>query len=111
MYSRIAGTGVLSASLGIHSRAANRRPSDMGIHCSSTSRNLPSTLRRIAVIGLPASGTGAFLPLTAPAFCVRHGTFAYALCAMEPVGAVRVKSLHLEANNRGVGPAFAKRQA
>src|SRR5262245_62548600 len=74
MYSRIAGTGDLSAPLGIHSRPARRRPSAMGIHCSSTSRNLPSTSRRIVVIGLPASGIAAS-PFDRAGFSVRHGIF------------------------------------
>src|SRR5882757_4533090 len=43
MYSRTAGTGSGSASTGIQSRAASRRPSDIGIQASSTVRMRPET--------------------------------------------------------------------
>src|SRR6478752_7581232 len=53
MYSRMAGTGSRSASTGSQSRAANRRPSDMGIQASSIVRMRPETSSTIGAESIP----------------------------------------------------------
>src|SRR5215472_9628409 len=69
MYSRMAGTGLCSASRGSQSRAARRRPSDMEIQASSMLRTRsetswmigPESISAPGLRGLPQGGRFRFL--------------------------------------------------
>src|SRR6185369_7308446 len=118
MYSRMAGTGSRSASTGSQSRAASRRPSDMGIQASSIVRMRAETSSTIGAESIPAFflcplplgalGRDAFglafdLRLLADLFRATERQTAGEIITAEATGARRLDPLGID----GIGPPEA----